>query len=145
MTSTHFNPRTVLISVFLTAWAAGAHAEPGQRNFDRLAKKLNLTTEQQASVEQIRAAYTPDRDARQAQREEVKALVESGNADAAADLAASHAREAVLRRAQMRNELSQVLTEDQMQQLDAMMEKRRDRSGKQRRRGQRGGFGDNTG
>ncbi len=126
--------------VLLGALALTAHAQPGERMFERMSKKLDLTAEQQASVREIRAEYGGNREEALAKRAEIKALVDSGEVDAAAELAATHAREAVYRRAEMRNALSQVLTPEQLAEMEALTEQRME----QGRRGRQRGGRDNT-
>lgn len=124
------------------AFALTAHAQPGERMIERLSQKLDLTAEQTASLKDIRANYGPNREEAKAKRAEVKALVDNGEVDAAAELAATHAREAVYRRAQMRAEVSQVLTPAQMAEMETLIEQRKE---KRERRGHgRRGFEDSS-
>ena len=141
MTRTKTAVTALTTGLLVSAFALAAHAGPGER----IARKLGLTEDQQASVEQIRETYRPNRDEVRAKRSDVRALVENGEVDAAAELAATHAREAVYRRAQMRAELSEVLTPEQMAELESLMEQRmnnRSRAGRgQRSQAQDSDFG----
>lgn len=135
MNRKHLKRGAIATGLLIGAFALTSHAEPGERMMKRMAEKLDLTTEQQASIAEIRANYGGNREEMKAKRAEVKALVNSGEVDAAAELAATHARDAVYRRAQMRAELSEILTPEQLTQMEALIEERQSRGKRQHRRG----------
>ena len=98
----------------LLASSVGAH--PG----DRITKQLDLTEAQRQSLAEIRAELRTSRESAQTRREQVVALVKGGNVDGAAALAAEQARERVYRRAEMRRRVSEVLTAEQLKEMEAL-------------------------
>lgn len=119
----------IAAAVLISAAALSAHADRG----DHFARALDLTEAQQESMREIRETYGVNREQRQANKAEIQALVESGNVDAAADMAAKLASESVYRRAEMRQRMSEILTPEQMEQLEAMRSKRQTRGNRARR------------
>ena len=100
-TTTRYILPFVAFGILAVAFVALAGAHPGER----LAEQLGLNETQQQSLASLRAEYAPLREAAQAQREEVIALVKSGNVDGAAALAAEQARDRVYQRAEMQRRL----------------------------------------
>ena len=120
---------TLGIGILVAGLAVAASAHP----FDRVGEELGLTDVQQESVAALRAEFSSARETIHGQREEVIALVNSGNVDAAADLAARQARERVYQRAEMRRRLAEILTPEQLVQMDELRA-----SGEHFKRGRRG-------
>lgn len=110
-------------------FAVAASAHP----FDHISEELELTEAQQESMAALREEFASTRKTFHSQKEEVVALVSSGNVDAAADLAANQARERVYQRAEMRRRLAEILTPEQLVQMDELRS-----SGKRFSRGRRG-------
>lgn len=92
--------------------SAGAHPPHG------LGEALGLTEAQQENMAALRAEFVPSRGERDAQREEVVALANSGDVDGAAALAATQASDAVYQRAEMQRRLAEILTPEQLAQLE---------------------------
>ncbi len=123
---------TGLLSVF--AFIGTTHAEPGKhfdadkqgRMFERIAKRLDLTEEQQTAVEQLReqfrAEQKPLKEQLKATRDELKGLstVDNYDEDAVADLAdqlGELTRDLAVGHASFRNQLQLLLTDEQRAQM----------------------------
>lgn len=120
----------------------GKHGERhynSERKMARIAKKLNLTEDQQAQIKSLRSAQDTER---QALREEMKALrtkmreLDTTNADYAgqvvilADQQANLQRKKFIQRSEARQQFEAVLTEAQRTTLKEMKAKRKNRHGK---------------
>lgn len=123
----------VALGVLLSALALTAQAHPT----DRMMEQLDLTEAQRQSLESLRDEFEPGRDAVQAQRDEVMALVQSGNVDAAADLAANQARERVYQRAEMHRRMAEILSPEQLAKMEEIRSNKPDRHKMGGPRGQR--------
>ena len=123
---------SIAFGLLTVAVATSASASPS----DRLAERLGLTEAQESSLTSLREEYAPSRDSAQAQREEIIAMVKAGNVDAAAELASSQARERVYQRAEMQRRMSEILTPDQMSEMETIRSSRSNRHIKGRRRGE---------
>ena len=121
--STRFILPFTAVSILAVAFVASAGAHPG----DRFAEKLGLSELQQQSLATLRAEYAPLREAAREQRKEVMALVESGDVDGAAALAADQARDRVYQRAEMQRRMAEILTPEQLAQMEELRSSRPDR------------------
>lgn len=115
------------------AFTTSVSAHPG----DRLADQLGLSDTQQQNLASLRAEYAPLRETSQAQREEAIALVKSGDVDGAAALAADQARDRVYQLAEMQWRMAEILTPEQLAQMEEIRSSRPDRFEKKGRRGGR--------
>lgn len=123
---------TGLLSVF--AFIGATHAQPGMHNdaekhsrmFERIAKRLDLTDEQQTAVEQLREQFSaeqkPLKERLHATRDELHNLssVDSYDEDAVADLAdqlGELTKELAVAHLSFRNQLQLLLTEEQRAQM----------------------------
>tara|TARA_R110000787_G_scaffold38998_22_gene97953 strand:- start:489 stop:902 length:414 start_codon:yes stop_codon:yes gene_type:complete len=118
----------VAIGILAVAFVALADAHPG----DRLAEQLGLSETQQQNLATLRAEYAPLREAAQAQRKDVIALVKSGDVDGAAALAADQARDRVYQRAEMQRRMAEILTSEQLAKMEEIRSSRPDREHKRR-------------
>ncbi|MBK6598080.1 MAG: Spy/CpxP family protein refolding chaperone [Proteobacteria bacterium] len=125
-TTTRYILPVVAIAIISGAFVASAVAHPG----DRLAEQLGLSEAQQQSLASLRAEYAPRREVAQAQREQVLALVESGDVDGAAALAADQARDHVYQRAEMQRLMAESLTPEQLEKMEEIRSSRPDRKHK---------------
>ena len=132
-TTTRYILPFVAIGILSGAFVASAGAHPA----DRLAEQLALSETQQQSLASLRAEYAPLRETAQAQRKEVIALVKSGDVDGAAALAAEQARDRVYQRAEMRRRMAEILTPEQLAQMEELRSSRPDREHKGRPGGRR--------
>lgn len=132
-TTTRFILPFMAIGILAVAFVASADAHPG----DRLTEKLGLSESQQQSLETLRAEYAPLREGEQAKREEVMALVKSGDVDGAAALAADQARDRVYQLAEMQRRMAEILTPEQLAQMEELRMSRPDREHKGRPGGRR--------
>ena len=132
-TTTRFILPFVAIGIFFGAFVAPAVAHPG----DRLAQQLGLSETQQQSLATLRTEYAPLREAAQAQRSEVIALVKGGDVDGAAALAADQARDRVYQRAEMQRRMAEILTPEQLAKMEEIRSSRPDRKNKGRPGGRR--------
>ena len=132
-TTTRYILPFVAFGILAVAFVASAGAHPGER----LAEQLGLNETQQQTLASLRAEYAPLRQAAQAQREEVIALVKSGNVDGAAALAAEQARDRVYQRAEMQRRMAEILTPEQFAQMEEIRSSRLDREHKGRPGGRR--------
>ena len=119
--------RSIVLVVLIGMLTSAVAQSVDVHRTERLARELALTEAQQEGLAALRAEYAPTREAFDTSREEVIALVKSGSVDAAAELAASHARDRVYRRAEMHRRLAEILTPEQLAQMD---EHRSGRSGR---------------
>ena len=132
-TTTRFILRFVAIGVFAGAFVASVSAHPG----DRLAEHLGLSETQQQNLATLRTEFAPLREAAKTQREEVIALVKSGDVDGAAALAADQARDHVYQRAEIQRRMAEILTPEQLAQMEELRSSRPDRKNKGRSGGRR--------
>lgn len=132
-TATRYIPPFIAAGFLAVAFATSAGAHPG----DRLAAQLDLSETQQQDFATLRAEYAPLREAAQAQRKEVFALVKSGDVDGAAALAADQARDRVYLRAEMQRRMAEILTPEQLAKMDEIRSSRPDQLRKVGRRGGR--------
>ena len=132
-TTTRYILPFVAIGIISGAFVASAVAHPG----DRLAQQLGLNEAQQQSLATLRTEYAPLKEVAQAQRKEVMALVKSGDVDGAAALAADQARDRVYQRAEMQRRMAEILTPEQLAQMEEIRSSRPDREHKGRPGGRR--------
>ncbi len=114
----------------------GADHKYGERKFDvdRMAKKLNLTDDQRTQIEAIvmgsKQQMSDQHDQMQANREQLKALMQQGPFDETevrkvADTQGDLQADRIMQRAQQRAKINAVLTDDQRAQLEDMRGKKR--------------------
>ena len=119
----------LLTSVILSAaMIHNASAGHGQRFIGKMTEQLNLSEEQASQIQAIFAEKKASRENKRLARQEVEALIESGDTEAAAELAANHARQRVLDRAEFVSQIKAVLSEEQFaqwQEVKAKHEHRR--------------------
>lgn len=132
MSRSPFHLRSLLLAAGLALAAFGAvHASdhPKHDPAARLAERLALDDTQKASVSAIferhRPAHEALRERMRKQHDAAKALNPKGanysaQSQALADAAGTLARDQFLERAQMKSDLSAVLTEEQMRKFDEM-------------------------
>ena len=119
----------------------------GKMMMKRIAKKLNLTEEQQAQIKTLRTAqkesHSTIREAQKALRTEIKAL-DTTSADydtqvaALADKKADLERQTFIQRSEARQQFAAVLTDEQRATMKELKDNRKDRGGKGKRGGKRG-------
>lgn len=131
--TTRFILPFVATGILFSALVTPAVAHPG----DRLTQQLGLSEAQQQSVAALRAEYAPLRKAAQAKREEVATLIKSGDVDGAATLAANQARDRVFQRVEMRRRMAEILTPEQLAQMEEIRSSRPNREHKGRPGGRR--------
>ena len=110
----------------------------------RMAAKLNLSSEQQAQIKAIveteRERMAPLREQMREQRDQLQAAMKAQPFDenTLRQLAASQAEartEMMVHRAQVRNQINAVLTEEQREQADKLRAAKQDRRGNKSHRG----------
>jgi Spy/CpxP family protein refolding chaperone len=122
----------MVVGVLLSALALQTFADT--HRLDRLTQRLNLTAEQQSAMEGLHEQMEPNRQARNEARQEIRSLIASDQVDAAAALAADAARERTYRMAERRQAMAEILTPEQLQQLEEMRQRRGEkRQGRGRR------------
>ena len=132
-TTTRYILPFVATGILFGAFVAPAVAHPG----DRLAQQLGLSETQQQSLATLRTEYAPLREAAQAQRKEVIALVKGGDVDGAAALAADQARDRVYQRTVMQRQMAEILTSEQLAKIEIIRSSRPGRERRSRHGGQR--------
>jgi Spy/CpxP family protein refolding chaperone len=144
----------ILVSgvVLAQGWGRGPHGpgEPGERHMERVLERLDLTEEQRAELEQklpqFRETIQPSmerlREARASMNDLIHAeqLDEGAIRQAAAEVAEIEADVAVAR-AQHFQEMRQILTPEQLEELQQMRKQRGERRGPRGRGPQGGGYG----
>ena len=121
------------VGIAMSGLALQMAAADSVRNLDRLAQQLDLSEAQQTALSQLRHATRTSRRGTREKRAEVIQLIRSGQADAAADLAAQSARDRVYRHAEHRASLAAILTPQQLAEFDALRSERRGRGNRSRR------------
>lgn len=131
----------ILLSAFTAITFTGvvsAHsdsdADGKNRTSNRIIKKLDLSDDQAVQVTALFADRKNRSTTRQERAEQMRALIEAGNVDQAADMAANNAREKVLNRAVIQESLKAILTEEQLVELAESQNGRKGR-GNRRSRG----------
>ena len=112
----------LIVMGMLVVLALQSAADPTPAH--RLTQALDLTSEQQESVAAVFEARKSTRMATKEQFDEVRSLIAAGEVEAAADLAAQQARERVYSMAELRSELVEILTPEQLEQLDTLRAER---------------------
>ena len=102
----------------------GAQRHGGKMGMRGL-KELDLTEDQQAQVEALISSVKDTAQTNRERQREVRELSNAGDINQAAELAASIAREKVIARATMKENIRALLTPEQIEQLDAMKEEKR--------------------
>ena len=105
--------RFILPFLMMGVLSAATSAHP----FEHITDELDLTEAQELDLSSLRAEFVPVKDTANAQREGVMELVNSGDIDAAADMAANQARERVYQRAEIQRRLAEILTPEQFSQM----------------------------
>jgi len=134
-----------LLSLSATSWAmshgAGMDHDPG-RMVAHMAQRLDLSEEQQNRVEELltssREQSAADRERLQVLRKQMHAQrndFNTGEAQKIADEIGEITGRVVFDATRTHAEVYQLLTDEQRQEMDAMMEKRGERRGKWRRDG----------
>ena len=121
-----------VLGVAMSGFALQSAAEPPRR-IERLAHQLDLTEAQQTALADLREEFRGARSGMRESRNEVGELIKSGQSDAAADLAAQAARDRVYRSAERRSRLAEILTPEQLAQMDELQSDRRGRGHRSRR------------
>lgn len=106
-------------------------------NLDRMTNKLELNESQVNQIQQLIDITRPEKDSRKERKAQMQALIEQGNVDQAAELAAEDARQRVYSRMNFKNGLSQILTAEQLAKMDEYKERKR------KRRSEKSGFDSN--
>lgn len=121
-----------MLLVVVTGVAVAGHGGHGERHFERLSKKLDLTAEQQTKIEAIRESTTAQkqalRDEKKAIREAMKAMMASDNYNQGAveELATRKGelvRKKMILKAETMQAISQVLSPEQRAKAKKMMQK----------------------
>jgi len=130
-------------ALLLMAGAATAEDYGGKRhggmrfNLERMADKLDLSDSQVTQIQQLIETNRPEKGSRKAHKAQMKELIEQGNVDQAAELAAEAARQRVYSRTNFKNGLSQILTAEQLAKMEEFKERRKER--RERRKERKGG------
>lgn len=117
-------------STFAAGQGYGHGHGHGEKMIARMTEKLGLSSEQASSLKTVYEEKMAGKSAKYLAREEVEALIEADNPEAAAELAAEQARQRVLDRAEFRSRIKAILSEEQFAQWQAMKHRRMHR-GKQ--------------
>ena len=131
------------VALMLIAGAATAKDHGGKRhggmgfNLERMADKLELSESQVTQIQQLIDTTRPEKGSMKARKAQMKELIEQGNVDQAAELAAEAARQRVYNRTNFKNGLSQILTAEQLAQMEEFKERRKER--RERRKERKGG------
>jgi len=138
--------------VLAQGWGRGPHGpgEPGERHMERVFERLDLTDEQRAELEQklpqFREATQPSMERLREARSNLTDLIHADQLDevairqAAADIAGIEADLAVAR-AQHFQEMRQILTPEQLEELQQMRKQMGERRGPRGHRPRGGGYG----
>ncbi len=101
--------------------AAGAQAcpdgPPGKHG--KMFDSLDLTEEQEAALNALHKEKRASFHDRRAHHDDIQQLIEEGQVEAAADLAAENARQHIRSRAEFQSKLAEILTPEQMEQFKA--------------------------
>ncbi|WP_027858735.1 Spy/CpxP family protein refolding chaperone [Marinobacterium jannaschii] len=128
----------IVTASILTLGIAGTAIADGMRYFDRMAEKLDLTTEQRDQVKELMSANKEQMQTLHKEHKESRQAFYQLNPNDAnyaaeveryAEQAARHAGEMVKMRASQREEMSKLLTEEQMTKLASMREKWQSKDG----------------
>lgn len=142
--------------VLAQGWGRGPHGpgEPGERHMGRVFERLDLTEEQRAELEQklpqFREAIQPSMERLREARSSLNDLIHAEQLDenairqAAADVAEIEADVAVAR-AQHFQQMRQILTPEQLEELQQMRKQMGQRRGPRGRRPHGGGYGQGPG
>jgi len=133
----------------------GPHAmhDPGMRLL-QMSQRLDLTAEQESQILELSQAYRADREAHRKEgksiREQMQALRESDSFDetelrSALEKAQPHHIEGIVMHAKYRNELNQILTDEQKTQIDSFKSRMKDRFERHLKRGEPGARGSKKG
>jgi Spy/CpxP family protein refolding chaperone len=110
----------------------GEGMDRGEKFMNRMADRLQLTTEQRSSVQAVLQKSQPQRanlkEKMQANRKALKELARSGNSDSSqiAELAQERGQlvaDMIVQRSKVRGEIREILTDAQREQLDQMRER----------------------
>ncbi len=124
-----------LVVIGVLASAHGLQASAEDHRLERMTRKLDLTTEQVEAIQNLNEQISINRPKRGESRKEVVALIDEGQVDAAANLAAENARTRTFQRAERRAGMVEILTPDQFEEWTERKE-RRDRGGREHGRRQ---------
>ena len=113
----------ITVGVFANVIALQS-ATADDRRLERMAHRLELNSEQVEAIRSLNEYAGVSKVDRRAMRLEVQSLIEAGQVDAAADLAASNARESTYSRAERRTAMSEILTPEQFEKWSATRERR---------------------
>lgn len=91
---------------------------------ERMAKYLDLNDEQVAAIATLKSEKRLSREAYHETRETIKALIEEGDVDQAANLAAEQARQKVLAKAEFRDAIKGILSPEQFEKWEQMPRKK---------------------
>ncbi len=134
------------VALMLMAGAATAGDHGGKRhggmgfNLERMADKLELNESQVAQIQQLIDTTRPEKGSRKAHKAQMQELIEQGNVDQAAELAAEAARQRVYNRTNFKNSLSQILTAEQLAKMEEFKARKKER--RERRKERKGGRDD---
>ncbi|MBX2857231.1 MAG: hypothetical protein KTR17_01095 [Cellvibrionaceae bacterium] len=113
----------LLIPLGQSVFAAGH----GERMIARMTEKLGLTAEQESSLQTIFEEKMASKGDKYQAHSEVQSLIDAGDAEAAAELAAQQARQRVLDHAEFTSQVKAVLSQEQFEQWQAMKQNRKHR------------------
>lgn len=128
------------VALMLMAGAATAGDHGGKRhggmgfNLERMADKLELNESQVAQIQQLIDTTRPEKGSRKAHKAQMQELIEQGNVDQAAELAAEAARQRVYNRTNFKNSLSQILTAEQLAKMEEFKARKKERRERRKER-----------
>lgn len=85
-----------------------------------MAELLGLSQQQIDTINTLRKEQRPDFESERQQNKEIHALIQAGNTEQAAELAAEQARSRVYKQAEFHNKLKQILSEEQLATWEQM-------------------------
>lgn len=109
------------VTLLLGAFSASVLANG---KMDRVVKLLELTPDQTASLQAFHAEHKEKKAARKNNRKEVKALLDAGDVDGAAALAAEQASARVYNMAKAKQALAKFLSDEQIEKLHQIKKRR---------------------
>lgn len=122
---------SLLAIVFFTSVAAaqdgrGGRSDKGAQAFEgvRAMKQLDLTDEQKAQIKELSAQRKTASVDFRTQQQEIRDLVEAGDVNAAAEVAATQARTRVTNMAEQKMAFEAILTAEQLEQLKTQQAER---------------------
>jgi len=121
----------IVLAASVLIFSTAASARPSHENY--FVEQLGLSEEQATAVKELRQEKRSTMKDSREEREQVKTLIEAGDTEAAAELAAELAKKHVYSKAEFRSKLSTILTTEQMEAFDAMPKKRRGKHGEGKR------------